>query len=150
MGIRDFIKNRVNRMAESMDLFRKDVFELEGVPAFREYYQLYVFIWQAIYKGYYKAWHDVDIHTMNDPKGKVRRMSTMNAGKMGCSQMARYVWNERCTLTASMENAPEEDLLNEFLQETLRDNGFFTAFGDLIEKAFALGGGTVREWVEIP
>ena len=150
MGIRDFIKNRVNRMAESMDLFRKDVFELEGVPAFREYYQLYVFIWQAIYKGYYKAWHDVDIHTMNDPKGKIRRMSTMNAGKMGCSQMARYVWNERCTLTASMENAPEEDLLNEFLQETLRDNGFFTAFGDLIEKAFALGGGTVREWVEIP
>ena len=24
MGIRDFIRNRVNRMAESMDLFKKD------------------------------------------------------------------------------------------------------------------------------
>ena len=31
MGIRDFFKNRVNRMAEGMDIFKKDVFELEGV-----------------------------------------------------------------------------------------------------------------------
>ena len=44
MAIRDFFRNRVNRMAESMDLFKKDVFELEGVPAFREYYNLFIFV----------------------------------------------------------------------------------------------------------
>ena len=149
MAIRDFFRNRVNRMAESMDLFKKDVFELEGVPAFREYYTLFIFIWQAIYKGYYKAWHDVPVKTIRDPKGKHRTMATMNAGKMACSQMARYVWNERCEITASSTDNGE-DPVNDFLQHVLKENRFGTAFGDLIEKAFALGGGVVKEWVEIP
>ena len=150
MGIRDYIRNRVNRMAESMELFKKDVFELDGVPAFREYYNLFIFVWQAVYKGFYKNWHEVDVKTIRDPKGKKRIMSTMNAGKMACAQMARYVWNERCSITASMKSAPTEDLLNEFLQEVLKENRFWTAFGDDLEKAFALGGGALREWVEVP
>ena len=150
MGIRDFFKNRVSRMAESMDVYKKDIFELEGVPAFREYYILYIFIWQAIYKGFYKAWHEVPLHTIRDPKGKTRTLATMNAGKMACSQMARYVWNERCSITASMANAPENDPLNEFLQFILRENRFGVSFGDLLEKSFALGGGALKEWVEVP
>lgn len=151
MGIRDFFRNRVNRMAEGMDVFKKDVFELEGVPAFREYYTLFIFVWQAIYKGFYKAWHEVPLKTIRDPKGKTRTLATMNAGKMACSQMARYVWNERCDITASMEgNTADEDPLNEFVQNVLKENRFFTAFGDLLEKSFALGGGALKEWVEVP
>lgn len=150
MGIRDFFRNRVNRMAEGMDVFKKDVFELEGVPAFREYYTLFIFVWQAIYKGFYKAWHEVPLKTIRDPKGKTRTLATMNAGKMACSQMARYVWNERCSIAASMANAPEDDPLNGFLQYVLKDNRFGSAFGDLLEKSFALGGGALKEWVEVP
>ena len=136
MAIRDFIRNRVNRMAE-------------GVPAFREYYNLFIFVWQAIYKGFYKDWHIVPVVTIQDPKGKTRTMSTMNAGKMACAQMARYVWNERCSITASSTEA-DEDPVNEFLQYVLKENRFGTAFGDLLEKAFALGGCALKEWVEIP
>ena len=77
-------------MGEKTDTFIKDIFDLEGVPAFREYYMLYIYVWQAIYKGFYKAWHVVPLHTINDPKGKTRNLATMNAGKMACSQMARY------------------------------------------------------------
>lgn len=59
MKILDRIKNRirngVNRLSESMSLFKKDVFELDGVPAFREFYTLFIFPWQAVYKGFYKA-----------------------------------------------------------------------------------------------
>lgn len=150
MGIRDFFRNRVSRMAESVDLFKKDVFELEGVPAFREYYTLFIFVWQAIYKGFYRAWHEVPVKTIHDPKGKKRTLATMNAGKMACSQMARYVWNERCSITASMTSAPEDDPLNGFLQKVLKDNRFGSAFGDLLEKSFALGGGALKEWVEVP
>ena len=152
MKLFDRIRSGVNRMAENTGLFRKDVFELEGVPAFREYYQLFIFVWQAIYKGYYKAWHEIPIRTIKDPKGtKKRCMATMNAGKMGASQMARYVWNERCSITASMKNREaEDDPLNEFLQKVLTENKFGTAFGDLLEKSFALGGGAIREYVEIP
>ena len=151
MKIMDRIRNGVNRMEEKTGIFKKDVFELEGVPAFREFYQLYVFIWQAIYKGFYKAWHTVPVHTINNPKGQNRRMATMNAGKMACSQMARYVWNEQCEITASMKgNDKEEDLLNEFLQMVLKDNKFWGNFGDLSEKSFAMGGCALREWVEVP
>lgn len=137
-------------MAEGMDVFKKDVFELEGVPAFREYYTLFIFVWQAIYKGFYKAWHEVPVKTIRDPKGKTRTLATMNAGKMVCSQMARYVWNERCSITASMASAPEDDPLDGFLQYVLKDNRFGSAFGDLLEKSFALGGGALKEWVEVP
>ena len=137
-------------MAEGMDVFKKDVFELEGVPAFREYYTLFIFVWQAIYKGFYKAWHEVPLKTIRDPKGKTRTLATMNAGKMVCSQMARYVWNERCSITASMASTPEDDPLNGFLQYVLKDNRFGSAFGDLLEKSFALGGGALKEWVEVP
>lgn len=150
MRIRDFFRNRVNRMAEGMDVFKKDVFELEGVPAFREYYTLFIFVWQAIYKGFYKAWHEVPVKTIRDPKGKTRTLATMNAGKMACSQMARYVWNERCSITASMASAPDDDPLDGFLQYVLKDNCFGSAFGDLLEKSFALGGGALKEWVEVP
>lgn len=152
MTIKDYFRNGVNRMAEGLELFKKDVFELDGVPAFRQFYQLYIFVWQAIYKGFYKEWHMVPIVTPNDPKGKKRTMSTMNAGKLACTQMARYVWNERCSINVSQKDykGDDPDPLNEFLQCVLRDNSFGTAFGDLVEKVFALGGGALKEWVEIP
>lgn len=151
MKIIDRIRNGVNRMEEKTGIFKKDVFELDGVPAFREFYQLYIFIWQAIYKGFYKAWHDVPMRTINNPKGKRRTMATMNAGKIGCTQMARYVWNEQCQITASMNsNDSDEDLLNEYLQKVLKENKFMRNFGDLTEKSFALGGCALREWVEVP
>lgn len=141
----------MNRMSENLDLFKKDVFDLEGVPAFREYYNLFIFVWQAIYKGFYKAWHEVPVMTIRDPKGKHRTMATMNAGKMACAQMARYCWNERCGITVSMNgNDSDEDPLNDYLQTVLKENRFGTAFGDLLEKSFALGGGALKEWVEIP
>ena len=150
MTLKERFRNGVNRVAENVNLFKKDVFELNGVPAFREYYTLFIFVWQAIYKGFYRAWHEIDVHTIKDPKGKKRHLATMNAGKMACSQMARYVWNEQCAIHASMRNAPEDDPLDGFLQYVLKDNRFFTAFGDLLEKSFALGGGALKEWVEIP
>ena len=138
-------------MAENVNLFKKDVFELQGVPAFREYYTIFIFVWQAVYKGFYRAWHEVPVITIKEPKGKKRTLATMNAGKMACAQMARYVWNERCAISASMEgNDSEEDPLNDFLQHVLKENRFGTAFGDLLEKSFALGGGAMKEWVEIP
>ena len=139
-------------MAENMEIFKKDVFELEGVPAFREYYTLFIFMWQAIYKGFYRAWHEIPMKTLNDPKGKKRIMATMNAGKMACTQMARYVWNERCDVKASIKDysGDEPDPLNEFLQSVLNDNNFGTSFGDLVEKSMALGGGALKEFVEVP
>ena len=149
MTIKDTFRNGVNRLAEAADVFKKDVFELEGVPAFREFYQLYIFPWLAVYKGFYKPWHWVPVVTIQQPKGAHRQMATMNAGKMACAQMARYVWNERCEIHATTTE-DEDDPLDAFLQDVLKKNNFGIAFGDLAEKAFALGGGALKEWVEIP
>ena len=151
MTIRERIRNRVSRLSESLELFKKDVFELDGVPAFREYYTLFIYVWQAVYKGFYKDWHTVPLKTVRDPKGKTRTLATMNAGKMACSQMARYVWNEQCSITVSRaNNESDTDPLDEFFQHVLKENKFCQSFGDILEKAFALGGGALREWVEVP
>lgn len=153
MTIRDTIRNGVNRLAEGLEVFKKDVFELEGVPAFRQFYILQIYAWQAVYKGFFAPWHTVKLQTLNDPKGKTRTLATMNAGKMVCSQMARYVWNERCEISVSRDgwtDSEKPDPLNEFVQKVLRQNRFYSAFGDLLEKSFALGGGALKEWVEIP
>jgi hypothetical protein len=90
MKFRDHVRNGVNRLAEAAEVFKKDVFELDGVPAFREFYTLYVYPWLAVYRGYYKPWHCVPVVSVKDPKGKTRDMATMNAGKMACAQMSRY------------------------------------------------------------
>ena len=37
MTLKERFRNGVNRVAENVNLFKKDVFELNGVPAFREY-----------------------------------------------------------------------------------------------------------------
>ena len=149
MTLRDFFRNGVNRMAEASNVFKKDVFELEGVPAFREFFTLYMFTWLAVYKGFYRAWHEVPVVTIAEPTGKKRRMATMNAGKMACAQMARYVWNERCKIAATT-GAGEKDPLNEYIQDVLKKNNFGGSFGELAEKSFALGGCALKEWVEIP
>lgn len=142
-------------MGEKVNVFKKDIFELEGVPAFREYYTLFIFVWQAIYKGFYKDWHEIPIKTIKDPKGSKKRiMATLNAGPMACEQMARYAWDEQCEINVSTRDRKPDDKtpdpLNEFLHEVLTDNNFWDSFGDLLEKTFAMGGGALREWVEIP
>jgi len=152
MKFRDHVRNGVNRLAEAAEVFKKDVFELDGVPAFREFYTLYVYPWLAVYRGYYKPWHCVPVVSVKDPKGKTRDMATMNAGKMACAQMSRYVWNERCEIhvTRDGQTGDGADPLDEFLQDVLRKNNFNIAFGDLTEKAFATGGAALKEYVEIP
>lgn len=153
MKLKDTLKNGANRMAEGLNVFKKEIFDLEGVPAFKQFYNLAMFPWKFVYKGFYRAWHDVPINTIKDHTGqKKRRMATLNGAKMVCSTLARYVWDERCEITVSQEGlAPgQEDLLNEYLQHVLRENSFDRAFGEYLEKAFALGGAAIKEWVDIP
>lgn len=147
-------RNGVNRAMQNTEMFKRDVFELDGVPAFRQYYTLYIFVWQAIYKGFYRAWHEVDVHTLNNPKGKKRTLATLNAGKMAAAQMARYAWGEKCEICATIDGWDQDkngpDPLSDYVNYVLQDNGFFRAFGDAVEKAMAMGGAALRQWVEVP
>lgn len=150
--LKQLTKNGVNRVAETLDTFRKDIFDLEGVPAYREFYTLYIFPWKYVYRGYYAAWHNVPLVTIDKPKGQSRRLMTLNAGKMAAAQLARYEWNEKCKILVNTENSadPENDPLNRFIHAVLKENSFDTAFGEVIEKCNSLGGAAIKEWAEVP
>ena len=150
--LKDTARNGVNRVAETLDIFRKDVFDLEGVPAYREFYSIYIFPWKYVYRGYYAAWHSVPLMTIDQPKGQKRRLLTLNAGKMAAGQLARYEWNEQCKILVNAEGSedPENDPLNRFVHQVLRENSFDTAFGEVVEKCNSLGGAAIKEWAEVP
>lgn len=157
MKIKEFFKNGVSRVSESLQVFRKDVFELNGVPAFREFYTLFVFPWQWVYRGFYEAWHRVPAFSIAAAEGKAkptRKLATMNAGRMACQTLTRYVWGENCTINVSRRGAEVQDgkidPLQEYLDHVLRENDFWTAFGEFLEKSFALGGAAIKEWVDVP
>lgn len=157
MNLKNTARNGVNRVAESLQVFKKDVFDLNGVPAFREFYTLFMFPWQYIYRGYYAAWHDVPIQSIGAYEGikkPTRRMATMNAGRIVCQTLARYVWGENCTINVTQKGREtpegEKDPLQAYVDHVLADNDFWTAFGEHLEKSFALGGAATKEWVEVP
>ena len=58
----------------------KDVFELDGVPAYRQFYDKGIFLWKALYRGSYAPWHLVPAPTIADPKA-VRQLYRLNAAK---------------------------------------------------------------------
>lgn len=159
MTLQNTVKNGVARVQEGLQIFRKNVFDLQGVPAFLEFYNLYVWPWKYVYKGFYDAWHIVPVRAIDtsacqkDKDGRpFRNLATMNAGKMACAQLARYVWGEGCDITVSMKGRTGEgpDPLNEYIHEVLRANSFDRGFGEIIEKAFALGGAAIKEWADVP
>lgn len=159
MTFKNFVRNGVARMQEGLQIFRKNVFELQGVPAFLQFYQLFVWPWKYVYKGFYDAWHILRVYALDtsgcqkDKNGHaVRNMATMNAGKIACSQLSRYVWGEKCDITVTLEGSKDaaNDPLNRYIHKVLKDNSFDRAFGEIIEKAFALGGAAIKEWADVP
>ena len=136
-----------------MSLFRsnarqlRDVFEAEGVPGLRGFYDEGIYPWKAIYRGKYAPWHRVDAPTARDPNGK-RALFRLNMAKAVCAELAGLVWGEQARLRVSAAGGGEADLLDEYVQEVLAGNGFFAGAQAMIEKGLALGGAAVKIWGE--
>lgn len=129
----------------------RDVFELEGIPAFRQYYDFGIFIWKYLYKGFYKAWHVVAAPTIKNPMAQ-RNLFRLNTPKAICAEMASLVWGEECAINVSMDGreSSEEnpDPLNAFVQHVLDKNAFAEKMQECIEGALAMGGNAVKVWHE--
>ena len=65
MNLKNFVRNGVARMQEGLQIFRKNVFELQGVPAFLQFYQLFVWPWKYVYKGLYDAWDVLRVYGLD-------------------------------------------------------------------------------------
>ena len=148
------VKGWMQRTAAGTGVAReyKTVFELGGVPAFQQFYDIGVFVWKWLWKGYYKPWHLINAPTIANERA-TRKMYRLGMAKALCSEMAGLVWGEECDINVSIdgraadENNP--DPLNEFIHDVLRKNAFREKMQELIEEALALGGGTLKVWSDV-
>ncbi len=80
----------------------KDIFELDGVPAFARFYREGIFVWKQLYKGFYKDWHLVPAPSIDSP-GATRQLYRLNAAKAVCAELAGLVWGEQAEVRVSTQ-----------------------------------------------
>jgi len=127
----------------------KSIFELNGVPAFSEFYNLGILPWKCLYKGFYRPWHLILAPTIEDPKHK-RNMAYLNLSKALCAELAGMVWTDQCEVHVSRDGfESEDDPLDAFVQDVLKRNNFNKKMGRAVEQAAAIGGEALKCWREV-
>lgn len=128
----------------------KDIFEIGGVPAFREFYNLGIYPWKCLYRGFYEPWHLINAPTINDANHK-RNLFYLNLSKAVCAELAGMIWTDQTEVTVSTvgyEDA-EEDPLQEFVNSILKKNAFTEKMQEAIEQSAAMGGEALKVWREV-
>ena len=127
----------------------RDVFQLGGVPAFQQFYTEGIFLWKALYRGFYAPWYEIPAPTIADPLGK-RRMQITCLPKALCAEMASLVFGDAPEINISRRGwqGDDPDPLGEYVRQVLRRNGFGTKMQGLTEQALAMGGGAMKVWYE--
>lgn len=126
----------------------KDIFELGGVPAYRQFYNVGILVWKLIYKGFYTAWHEVLAPTIADPRAK-RTLMRLNLGKAVCAELAGMIWTDQTCISVSTEGITEDDPLDKFVHKVLRKNAFGQKMQEAIEQSAALGGEALKVWRDV-
>lgn len=127
----------------------KSIFDLPDVPAFNQFYNVGIFPWKYLYRGFYKPWHLISAPTIADPNNK-RNLCYLNMSAAICSEIAGMVWTDQCDVNVSIDgNTADDDPLNDFVQSVLQDNNFHTKMIESIEQAAAMGGHAIKAWHEI-
>lgn len=127
----------------------KSIFDLQDVPAFNQFYNIGIFPWKYLYRGFYKPWHLIPAPTIADPQHK-REMSYLNMSNAISAEIAGMVWTDQCDVCVSIEgNDSEYDPLHDYIQHVLRHNNFQKKMGEAIEQAAALGGEALKTWYEV-
>ena len=131
----------------------KSIFELGGVPAFQEFYNLGVFPWKAVYKGFYTPWHLIKAATIENPRG-TRNLYYLNLSKAVCAELAGMVWTDQTDVTVTTNGftpteANPDDPLGAWVKGVFKQNNFNEKMGEAIEQAAALGGEAMKSWRDI-
>ena len=128
----------------------KDIFELGGVPAFQQFYNVGIMPWKYIYKGFYKPWHLIPAPTIDNAKA-TRNMYYLNLSKAVCSELAGMVWTDQTDVSVTTNGftpteAAPDDPLQKFVEQVLKYNNFGAKMLESIEQAGALGGEAIKVW----
>ncbi|WP_035052825.1 phage portal protein [Carnobacterium pleistocenium] len=92
---------------------------------------------KAIYSGHLSEWHDIEFRT-SAGVNKKRKMFSMGMGKKIAEEMATLIFNEKATITI------DDAIAQEFIDDTLKSNGFHKNFSRYLEYAYATGGMAVK------
>lgn len=150
--IKRTVRNFMQRTGADLGIAKqfKDIFEINGVPSFNQFYYFGIFIWKYLYRGFYKPWHYVKAPTVDNPNN-MRKVEPLNIEKAVCAELAELIWNEQCEVHVSSEkelNDGKTDPLDDFVQDVLSKNAFWTKMQEHIEQSMALGGGALKVWYE--
>lgn len=153
-GLINRLKGAFRNVAQAtgIEQAKKDVFDLAGVPSFRQFYEFGVFPWKWIYRGYYKAWHLVDTPTIANPQNQ-RKMERMDTAKALTQELASLMWSEKCGIAVNQKGwkpteSQPDDPLQQFIDKVLDENGFTVKMQEHVEQTLALGGGALLVWAE--
>ena len=135
-----------------MDLQKNNlmkVFDVAGVPSFSEFYDIGIYPWKCVYRGYLPEWHEVSNKSVAHPDGKRRRFR-MNTAKAICSEMANLVWAEGSTISVNQLGWDKEtqDPLDAYIHHVMDKNALGSKMRQIIEESMALGGATVKVYVD--
>ena len=150
--IRNWGRRALQRTQAATGIARefKTVFELGGVPAFSQFYDVGIFVWKMLYRGFYKPWHLIPAPTIANEKA-TRQLFRLNAAKAVCAEIAGLVWGEECAVSVTMDGreSTDDDPLNEYIQGVLCDNAFREKMQESIEQCCALGGSAMKVWRDV-
>ncbi|MBO7728006.1 MAG: hypothetical protein J6S50_05785, partial [Oscillospiraceae bacterium] len=97
----------------------KDIFELGGVPAFNQFYNIGILVWKCLYKGFYAPWHTINAPTVANPKNK-RNLMHMNLAKAISAELAGMIWTDQTEVSVSTDGLDaEQDPLEGFVRQVL-------------------------------
>lgn len=152
--IKKAVKGFMQRAGAATGLARefKSIFELGGVPAFQQFYNVGIFPWKWVYRGFYDAWHLIKAPTIDNPFA-TRRMYYLNLSKALCAELAGMVWTDQTAVSITTKGhsttANNPDPLHKFVERVLNQNNFGVKMLEAIEQAAALGGEAVKVWHEV-
>jgi A118 family predicted phage portal protein len=130
----------------------KSIFDISGVPSFRDFYNKYIALWKRIYRGNVAEWHEVVAPTINNVNNK-RKRERLGVAKAVCSELAGLIWAEKCDVNVTTKgfvaDANNPDKLGAFVQSVLAANNFKVKMREHIEQTLALSGGTLKTWGDI-
>lgn len=150
MAILERLKKTMQQIGANTGLGKeyKSIFDLQDVPAFNQFYNIGIFPWKYLYRGFYKPWHLIDAPTIADPKHK-RNLAYLNLSKAVCAELAGMVWTDQCEVSVSIDGVEGDDPLDQFVQHVLTKNNFQRKMPEAIEQAAALGGEALKVWREV-
>lgn len=135
------LKEKLRRILYNMKILKgaPSVQQALQLPLSEDMYEL-IDIWKQLYTGYYGEFHDVQYMTVAGKRN--RKRASMKLPKVISQKMATLIYNERCEVNIS------DQALEKQIKDIFKSNRFDSEFRRHLEYAFAMGGMTMKVYVE--